>query len=198
MVTPLCGHYPWRSESPARVEPLLWPLPICGLGAGSVLRLRQEAPRARRCLSLENHITRSRLALGQGRESAGRLVFQETQAQRLVLGKWKPPGGPQWVLELLASTTLALGPSKAVKTEWLEILATSQCGQDGEVQRTGAILHGCTSWNSSPGILAPGPASFLSARLLLPLPNGKIHVAFLFDSGRANIMCVRTLPSLRV
>lgn len=62
---------------------------------------------------------------------------------------------------------------------WLEILATLWCGQDSELQRTDAILQGCTSWNAGPGILTPGLASFLSASLLLPLPNGKIHVASL-------------------
>ena len=62
------------------------------------------------------------------------------QEERLILGKWKPPWGLQRVFELLASAILASGPSRVVKTGWLEILATSQCGQNGEIQRTGAIL----------------------------------------------------------
>lgn len=176
----------------------MWLLHICGLGAGAVLRLQQGGSKGKEMPQSGKSHHEIELALGQGRESARRLAFQETQAERLILGKSKPPGGLQWVFELLASTTLALGPSRVVKTEWLEILATSQCGQDGEVQRTGAILHGCISWNWGPGILAPGPASFLSARPPPPLPNGKIHVAFLLDSGRDNTACVWMLTNLHV
>lgn len=194
----LCGHHPGGQKVQRERSPCCGRCIFTGWGQGLSSDCSTEAPRARRCLGLENHITRWRLAPGQGRESARRLAFQETQAERRILGKWKPPGGPPWVFELLASPTLALGPSRVVKTEWLEILAPAQCGQDSEVQRTGATLHGSTSWNSGPGILAPGPASFLAARLPPPLPNGKIHVAFLFDSGRDTRARVWTLTSLSV
>lgn len=67
-----------RSETLERVETLLLLLHVCGLGWSSdSSRDKLEAARVRRCLSLENHITSLRLALGQGRESAERLVFQE-------------------------------------------------------------------------------------------------------------------------
>lgn len=65
------GQRLWR-------ETLLLLLHVCGLGWSSdSSRDKLEAARVRRCLSLENHITSLRLALGQGRESAERLVFQE-------------------------------------------------------------------------------------------------------------------------
>ena len=129
-----CGHYPGGQKVQQEWGPCFSCCTFAGWRQGLSSDYSREAPRARRCLGLENHITRSRLALGQGRESAERLAFQETQAERLILGKWKPPGEPKWVFELLASTILALGPSRVVKTERLEILATSQCGQDSEVQ----------------------------------------------------------------
>lgn len=87
------------------------------------------------------------------------------QEERLILGKWKPPRGLQRVFEPLASTILAWGPSRVVKTEWLEILATSRCGQDSEVQRTRAILRGYGKLESGPRYPGfwPGLFSFCQA-----------------------------------
>lgn len=60
----------------------------------AVLRLRRgelelEALRVRRCFGLENHITSSRLASGQGREIAKGLVFQEAACARGETHSWK-------------------------------------------------------------------------------------------------------------
>lgn len=56
----------------------------CGRG-----ELELEAPRVRRCLGLENHITSSRLAPGQGGESAQRLAFQEAACASRETNSWK-------------------------------------------------------------------------------------------------------------
>lgn len=87
-----------------------------------------ETLRVKRCFGLENHITSSRLASGQGREIAEGLAFQEAACARGETNSWKveTPMGLQRVFEPLASTILASGPSRVVKTEWLGILATSR------------------------------------------------------------------------
>lgn len=90
----------------------------------------------------------------------------------------EPPGGLPRVFEPLASTALALAPTRVVKTEWLAMLATP--GMD---RARGHPARARRSWNVGPGTLAPGLASFLSARPLLPLPNGKIHVALVLGPG---------------
>lgn len=51
--------------------------------------LELEALRVRRCFGLENHITSSRLASGQGREIAKGLVFQEAACARGEIDSWK-------------------------------------------------------------------------------------------------------------
>lgn len=114
------------------------------------------------------------------------------QEERLILGKWKPPWGLQWVFELLLSAILASGPSRVVKTEWLGILATSHVDRTVRSRGLGPSSEAGASWSMGPGTLALGLASFLSVRppQPLPLPNGKIHVAFLLDSGRDTIVSV--------
>ena len=105
-------------------------------------------------------------ARGWPQDKAGKVLRgwrskrRPVQAERLILGKWKPPRGLQRVFEPLASAILASGPSRVVKTEWLEILATSRCGQDSQVQRMGAILHGCSKLESGPRYPGSWPGLF--------------------------------------
>lgn len=90
---------------------------------------------------------------------------------------------------------MTLAPSLVVKRQGLGVLATSLCGQAVRSRRRGrglCHLHAEGSQNACPGVLAPGLAScLLSARSLLLLPDGKIYVAAILDSGwDGKVVCV--------
>lgn len=114
----------------------------------------------------------SRLASGQGREIAKGLAFQGglCKGGDSFLESRNPHGGcsRSFVKACgMARATLALGPTRVVKTsDWI-VLATSRCGQDGESRGLGPSSEAAASWNTGPGTLAPGLPSFLSVRPLL-------------------------------
>lgn len=86
---------------------------------------------------------------------------------------------------------MTLASSPVLKRQRLGVLATSLCGKAVRSRGGGGagaggrhLLHAEGSQNACPGVLAPGLASGLfSARSLLLLPDGKIHVAAILDSG---------------